>query len=163
MESQNKSEDMAEDISGMDTLNVSLSQFNHMFLVMRLGELDIKKLFETMPNTKLSEDHVITILYNMLCAVNFLHSANIVHRDIKPANILIDSNSNIQLCDFGLARIMPKPTEVKKKCDKYKKHYHKPVVESGGLHERLSRQDEFYKNMGMYLKKTKEDRAEDNK
>ena len=74
-----------------DTLVVSLSKFDHLFLIMELGDLDMKKLFETMPHTKLSEDHVITVLYNMLCALNFIHSANICHRDLKPANILIDS------------------------------------------------------------------------
>jgi serine/threonine protein kinase len=29
-----------------------------------------------------------------------------MHWDIKPANILIDSNCQIKLCDFGLSRTM---------------------------------------------------------
>ncbi|MEM7475157.1 MAG: WD40 repeat domain-containing serine/threonine-protein kinase [Planctomycetota bacterium] len=33
------------------------------------------------------------------------HDHLIVHRDIKPANILLDSDSNVMLSDFGLARI----------------------------------------------------------
>ena len=146
-----------------DTLNVSLSQFNHLFIVMRLGDYDMKKLFETMPHTKLSEDHVITILYNLLCAVHFLHSANVCHRDIKPANILIDTNSNVQICDFGLARIMPKKTELQKKTEKYRKHYQKPVSETSNLAERFSRQELFYNKMGSYLKKSQEERKEENK
>ncbi|MFN9902625.1 MAG: protein kinase domain-containing protein [bacterium] len=47
------------------------------------------------------------ILYNMLCGLNFIHSANIIHRDIKPANILVDAQCNIKFCDFGLARCNP--------------------------------------------------------
>jgi len=68
-----------------------MKHFNHLFLVMDLGELDLKKLFDTVPKTQLDEEHIITILYNQLCALSYIHSANIVHRDLKPANLLIDS------------------------------------------------------------------------
>lgn len=44
----------------------------------------------------------------MLCGINYLHSANIIHRDLKPSNILINSDCRIKICDFGLARSMPK-------------------------------------------------------
>ena len=70
-------------------------------------ESDVKKILQTKPRIKLDEDHIITILYNSLCALNFLHSANIVHRDLKSANLLIDSDSNVKICDFGFARAMP--------------------------------------------------------
>lgn len=43
----------------------------------------------------------------MLCALNFIHSANIMHRDIKPANILFNNDCTIKLCDFGLSRPCP--------------------------------------------------------
>lgn len=33
-----------------------------------------------------------------------MHSAELIHRDLKPSNILIDSNSNIKVADFGLSR-----------------------------------------------------------
>lgn len=44
-------------------------------------------------------------LFNQLCsAVQYLHTeAGLIHRDIKCENILLDSNGNIKLCDFGLA------------------------------------------------------------
>jgi len=52
---------------------------------------------------------MVTILYNMLCALNFLHSANIMHRDIKPANLLVDADCRVKICDFGLSRSQPVP------------------------------------------------------
>ena len=52
--------------------------------------------------------------------MNFIHSANIIHRDIKPANILIDSSYAVKICDFGLARVMPKKSEIESGLKDYK-------------------------------------------
>ena len=54
-------------------------------------------------NNGLSMDMVILISYQMLKAVEYLESNNIIHRDIKPANILIYGNE-VKLCDFGLSK-----------------------------------------------------------
>jgi len=48
--------------------------------------------------------HKRFIMYQLFKALKFLHSAGIVHRDLKPSNILINSDSFIKICDFGLAR-----------------------------------------------------------
>ena len=36
---------------------------------------------------KITEFHVQTIMYHVLCGLNFVHSAGVIHRDLKPANI----------------------------------------------------------------------------
>jgi mitogen-activated protein kinase 1/3 len=40
----------------------------------------------------------------LLCAVKYLHSADVLHRDLKPANILVNEDCSVKVCDFGLAR-----------------------------------------------------------
>ena len=91
----------------------------HVFLIMEAVETDLKKLFDTIPGTKIGEDHIVTIFYNSLCALNFIHTAGVIHRDLKPANFLITSNCNVKIGDFGLARVIPKPTEIEKDIKKY--------------------------------------------
>ena len=49
------------------------------------------------------------MFYQILCALKFIHSCNLVHRDIKPSNILIDQDTmQATISDFGMARSLPK-------------------------------------------------------
>ena len=36
----------------------------------------------------------------------YMHNLGIVHRDIKSHNVLIYSNNQVKVCDFGLARFI---------------------------------------------------------
>jgi mitogen-activated protein kinase 1/3 len=76
--------------------------FTSLYLVLEQAQSDIKKLLKT--SIFLTELHVQTILYNLLCSLRYMHGAKIIHRDIKPANILINEDCSVKICDFGLAR-----------------------------------------------------------
>jgi serine/threonine-protein kinase len=52
---------------------------------------------------QLPVNEAIQLAREVLDALNYAHSANVVHRDIKPANILLDAGHAV-VADFGIAR-----------------------------------------------------------
>lgn len=52
----------------------------------------------------LEEIHKKFIIYQLMKALKFMHSAELLHRDIKPSNLLLNSDCHVKLCDFGLCR-----------------------------------------------------------
>jgi serine/threonine protein kinase len=53
---------------------------------------------------KMNEDQARFVMWQIILAIRYLHSHNIVYRDMKPENVLIDSENNWKLADFGLAK-----------------------------------------------------------
>ena len=62
-------------------------------------EYDLETLIQQNIETISKEE----IIAKVLCGVHFIHSAGIVHRDLNPSNILLDSEGNVRICDFGSA------------------------------------------------------------
>ena len=67
-------------------------KLKYIFLILDYVQPDLKKVLLNSSQISFKESHIITIMFNILSAVNYIHHANIIHRDIKPANILIDDN-----------------------------------------------------------------------
>lgn len=76
--------------------------FDTVYIVLRLSESDLKKVIKSAIHLQLK--HISTVVYNLLCSLKYLHSANVIHRDLKPANVLINEDCTVQVCDFGLSR-----------------------------------------------------------
>ncbi|KQV87961.1 hypothetical protein ASC87_29020 [Rhizobacter sp. Root1221] len=55
--------------------------------------------------TRFDERDTVSIMAQLLDALEFAHANSVWHRDIKPANIIIMKNGRIKLADFGIARI----------------------------------------------------------
>lgn len=52
----------------------------------------------------INRDHIKYIIYQLLRALKYLHSANVIHRDLKPSNLAITEECDLTVLDFGLAR-----------------------------------------------------------
>lgn len=52
---------------------------------------------------------VKSIVNQIMSAIKYLHSMNIVHGDIKPENALISRDFIIKICDFGFAIVANSP------------------------------------------------------
>ena len=54
-------------------------KFNELFLVMEFYSQNLQSVYTDIDRSSFTEDHVLIIMYNLLCAMNYLHSANLLH------------------------------------------------------------------------------------
>ncbi|KAH7851397.1 hypothetical protein Vadar_011000 [Vaccinium darrowii] len=75
------------------------------------GSLDALLFTKQLENKSLTWDLRYKIIVGVASALNYLHNEydqRVVHRDIKASNIMLDSDFNARLGDFGLARVLDK-------------------------------------------------------
>ena len=65
---------------------------------------------------RVNEPEACKFFQQILSGVEYLHKLNIVHRDLKPENLLLDSQKNIKIVDFGLSNTYKTGETLKTAC-----------------------------------------------
>mmetsp|Transcript_8478 Transcript_8478/g.12716 ORF Transcript_8478/g.12716 Transcript_8478/m.12716 type:complete len:382 (-) Transcript_8478:253-1398(-) len=81
----------------------SFEKFEDVYIVSELMDTDLHQIINS--NQSLTEGHVQYFIYQILRGLKYIHSAHVLHRDLKPSNLLLNSNCDLKVCDFGLARV----------------------------------------------------------
>nr|XP_020487259.1 mitogen-activated protein kinase 15 [Labrus bergylta] len=84
-------------------LNVVRAQNDKdIYLVFEYMDTDLHAVIKK--GSLLKDIHKRYVMYQLLKAIKYLHSGNVIHRDQKPSNVLLDTDCVVKMCDFGLAR-----------------------------------------------------------
>lgn len=84
------------------TVPPNTQNFQDIYIVTNLMESDLERIIRS--KQVLTNQHFQYFLYQILRALKYIHSANVLHRDLKPSNLLVNANCDLAVCDFGLSR-----------------------------------------------------------
>lgn len=72
--------------------------YDGLYCYQELIDYDLARVIHS--SVQLSEFHIQHFIYQILCGVKYIHSADVIHRDLKPGNILCTVNGCLKICDF---------------------------------------------------------------
>lgn len=95
-----------QDLNGHDNivklLNVLKAENDRdLYLIFEYMETDLHAVIRA---NILEEVHKQYVMYQLLKSLKYMHTGELLHRDIKPSNLLLNSDCQVKLADFGLAR-----------------------------------------------------------
>ncbi|KAF8496450.1 CMGC/MAPK/ERK protein kinase [Russula emetica] len=76
--------------------------FDEVYIYEELMEADLHAIIRS--GQPLSDAHFQSFVYQTLCGLKYIHSADVLHRDLRPGNLLVNADCELKICDFELAR-----------------------------------------------------------
>jgi len=95
----------------IDAITLPEGEFNTIAIVYLLHGKNLHELLSF--KSGLTVDHVWLILYQSICGLRAIHSADIAMCDMKPSNLLVNEFCEVAICDFNLSLALPLPTAEK--------------------------------------------------
>jgi len=65
-----------------------------------------RSLYDELASIKGDHKRIYLVFRSILDAVRYAHGEGVIHRDLKPENVLINSDNDLVVSDFGLGRIL---------------------------------------------------------
>lgn len=75
---------------------------DEIYMVMDQMDADLHQVIQS--DQTLTGHHVQHFMFQLLKGIQYMHACGILHRDLKPGNLLVNSQCDLKIADFGLAR-----------------------------------------------------------
>lgn len=76
------------------------------FCYLLMEFVDGVNLRQAMETGRFTQSEALTLVPKICDAIQFAHEQGVLHRDIKPENILLDSQGQVKIADFGIAKLV---------------------------------------------------------
>ncbi|MDR1687652.1 MAG: Stk1 family PASTA domain-containing Ser/Thr kinase [Clostridiales bacterium] len=110
--------------------DVGNEDLTHYIVMEYIDGLTLKELIRK--KAPFTNEETLGVAIQIGAALEHAHKNNIIHRDIKPQNILITSEGDVKVTDFGIARATTDATQTNTGKTMGSVHYFSPEQARGG-------------------------------